>query len=432
MTKVPLVILRANDICFLGTIRSCGLGGVPVVPVVFDWPGAGPWFSEASRYFVDPVTIPNPGADADGAVEALVQLGKRLTDRYGRRLMIVPTADTNLMLLQDHFEALSPHYIQMGAADFDAPRLDVIRKDGFATVLERAGIAIPRTVPCLRREDIERAVEEVPYPCVYKPACKDYVQDFYHAHAMHKAVECATPDELRARLPGELDRGFELIVQEKIEFDELWHESSCHVYADAESRIRIASTSNKEGELPRKYGSGTMSRLTWIEELLGLAQKTVSALKWRGMVGIEFMRDRKDGRWKVIEANFRPWLHIYLQCSLGFNHLAALWRDAYHGLPEYDRPVIPSPDLVASRPLNVNLGAVMKIVGQEMGKSGDLTALRHWIEDTTGMLTFEYMEPDDPEPGLRELEHLAAKGKEPLSTLLSMAAMLCTAAVRNR
>lgn len=183
--------------------------------------------------------------------------------------------------------------------------------------------------------------------------------------------------------------------------------------------------------MPKPYGSGTLSRLTWIEELLAPAQAVISALRWHGMAGIEFMRDRKDGRWKVVEVNFRPWLHIYMQCYFGFNHFAMLHEDAYGDLAPYAGPHVPTPELVASRPLNINLAAVVAGAADANDGTSATEHLDRWMADTKGTLTFEYINADDPEPGLRELAYLAESLGGALDTAVSLANILCTAATRD-
>jgi len=409
MNTPPLIAVRANDICFLGILRSCGIAGIPVVPVVYDWPGAGPWLSEASKYFVNPVRMPNPATDEQGAVDALVDLGRRLTTRYGRRLMIVPSSDTNLMLLQNNFDALVPYYLYMGSADFSASRMDVIRKDSFAAMLEAAGAAIPRTLPCLSEEDIERVVAEIPYPCVYKPTHKDYIQSFQNRRQGRKAVECADAEELQVGLAEALGQGYELIVQEKLEITQPEDEIFYYVYADSEYRIRMACCARKEGEFPPRYGTGTLVRLTWIEELLDVARLIVETLRWRGIMEIEFIRHRKDSQWKVIEVNLRPWLSHHQTSIFGFNYTEELYRDAYGQLPPYTEPQIPSPQILALQPLYVNLAWVLEQAGQHTGGAqAMITRLSERLATLSGAVTFSYLDNDDPQPGLREIEHLTS------------------------
>ncbi len=426
----PLVVLRANDVCFLGILRACARADVPVVPVVYDWPGAGPWFSDRSRHLRDAQLIPNPAEDPEGAVAALADLGRRLADRHGRKLMIIPSSDTNLMLLQNHFEPLNPYFLQMGTPGWDRPRLDVIAKDGFAVVMAAHGIPIPQTLPCNGVQDIERVVNAIRLPCVYKPSVKDYSQSFQNTHDRRKAVECTTREELAALLPRELAAGHRLVIQEKVIFEGAGNECSCHVYADGHGDIRLASTSQKEGEIPKPYGSGTISRLTWREELLPLAERVVRATRWHGLLGIEFMRCRESGAWVVIEANFRPWLHIHLQCSFGFNHFAMLAQDAYGELSPFVETKHPAAELVAQAPLNINLRAALAAL-QSGDPRQDHQRLQEWLSSIDGLCTFEYLDRDDPAPGLAELAHVAAHAKGLGRTLVMLLERVAPALLLN-
>jgi predicted ATP-grasp superfamily ATP-dependent carboligase len=432
MVELPLVVLRSNDACFLGILRSCGIAGIPVIPVVFDWPGSGPWFSEASKYYHDPIRIPNPAADEQGAVEALASIGERLVREYGQKLLIVPSSDTNLMLLQNNFEALSPYYLYMGAVDLDAPRLDAIRKDSLASILAEAQIGIPKTVACIAPDDVDTAVSEMTYPCLYKPTHKDYVQSFQNTHNRYKAVECRTPEELRERLNQELAAGYELVVQEKLLFSRPEDESSCYIYSDADQNIRLACTAHREGEFPKPYGTGTIFRLTWIEQLLPVANAIVTALRWRGLLGIEFMRSQADGQWKVIELNARPWLFHHWQTVWGFNYIQHLHADTYGYLEPFQDTRWPTPAMLDTRPVHLDWATVVRELGRQHSTAEEfMGGLVAWMDTTEGARTFPYVDMDDPAPGLKELEYLAEHAEGPLKATLNMAQMLCRAYVAS-
>ena len=45
--KMPFVVLRSNDNCFLDIIRACATAGITTIPVIFTWEGAE-WISESS------------------------------------------------------------------------------------------------------------------------------------------------------------------------------------------------------------------------------------------------------------------------------------------------------------------------------------------------------------------------------------------------
>ncbi|NLN92728.1 MAG: hypothetical protein GX130_05370 [Candidatus Hydrogenedens sp.] len=407
--RPPLVVIRSSDPCFLDVLRCCGKADIPVVPVVFYWEGSGPWISEYSCYYKDPVQIPNPARDEAGAVSALQELGQQLLDRYGCKMMIVPTSDTSQVFLQQYFEALKPFYFQMGNSDFNSSCMDRIYKDHFAHLMEEAGLPIPRSFACSDPSDIPAILQRIDYPCVFKPAIKDITNSFQTLHDKKKAVECGDESSLIAGLEGALQKGYRLVVQEKIVFDRLEDEMTCYVYADGNHRVRMFSGQHKIEEHPKPYGTGVASRFIYKEELQPLAQRLVTALKWRGFLGIEFMRDSRDGQWKIIEANMRPWLSILFQAHVGFNYIEYLYRDLYedlHGLPDLLLPDVRQ----RTQPFyRLHMRVFLDMILNSASTAEDaLNALGQWLESHKGDLCLTSFIAADPVPGIRELELLQA------------------------
>ena len=407
--RLPLVVLRSNDCCFLGIARGCAAAGVPIVPVTFDWPGSGPWYSNVSRVIPEPERIPNPYQFAEEACLAMADLGKRLIDRHGERLMVVPSSDTNLMFLLDHYERLSPWFVLAGAADFDAARRDVVRKDTAARLMEAGDVAIPRTLACIKQGDIEPVAREIPYPCVYKPVEKDYGQSFYAAHDGIKAIECRDPAELRERLDQELDDGFELVVQEKVSFRSVEEEIPFYLYADEHHRIRMAATGIKEKIQPFPYGTATVLRLSWHEELMPLAERVVEALRWRGILMIEFIRDLRDDVWKVIEVNARPWLCVDFYRRSGLNYVQHLYEDWQGRTAAWPELVTPDPALLEESPVHVSLPAACGPDLEALGRPARVEDVRAWLEGVRGRRSLTFLDPMDPDPGHAEIAALAKR-----------------------
>ena len=415
----PMVVLRSNDCCFLGIARSCAAAGRPIIPVVFDWAGSGPWYSEQSDVVEDPVRIPNPYKESAAARDAMIGLGERLLAAWGERLMIVPSSDTNLMFLLDHYEALCPYFRMAGAADFDSARIDVVRKDSAALLLAAGGVAIPETHACLKAGDVESVARAVSYPCVYKPVAKDYGQTFYATHGGRKAIECQDQDELVDRLEQEIDRGFELIVQEKVSFASMEEEIPFYLYADRDHRIRMAATGIKEKIQPFPYGTATILRLAWHEELLPIAQRVVEALSWRGILMIEFIRDLKDGRWKVIEVNARPWLCVDFYRRSGLNFLDMLyrdWRGELAGEPDLIRP---DQAVLESSPVQISLPAASVPDLDRLDRPVRIDDIVSWLCRVAGRRSLTFLDPRDPRPGWAELRSLAARYALPADELIA-------------
>jgi predicted ATP-grasp superfamily ATP-dependent carboligase len=187
----PLALLRSNDICFLGIARSCAAAGLPVLPITFDWAGAGPWYSELSCCVPAGHGIPNPYQQPAEAAKALVQIITEINQQRRASPLLLGSSDTNLMFMLDNQESLAGLTRNMGSADFEAIRGDVIRKDSCAELLRAGSVPIPITYVCTAPSQIAQIVDAVTYPCIYKPLEKDYGQTFYARHGGSKAIEIA-------------------------------------------------------------------------------------------------------------------------------------------------------------------------------------------------------------------------------------------------
>mgnify|MGYP002510054201 CR=1 FL=1 len=406
--KMPFVVLRSNDNCFLDIIRACATAGITTIPVIFTWEGAE-WISESSVYFKNAFTICNPAVNEDKAVEDLCRVGHQLLDMYGERLMIIPSSDTNQSFLQNNFDSFSPFFLQMGAADFDKPCLKQLRKDTSSVLLKETGVEIPLTYGVCSALDIDNAVNNITYPCIYKPVIKDLVSSFQNTHGKKKAIECYTPEELRICLKKEMENGYELVVQEKIEFDSLEDEVSCYVYADKKGMIRLISGQHKVLEYPHPYGTGVASVPYYRDEFFDIAKRVVAAYKWRGFIGIELMKNRNTGRWVVIETNLRPWISINYQASIGYNYLEALYKDIYGGYDESKDFCIFKDNLTTR--INLTMLINMKIA-ETNNIENALSNTIAFIENKKGQIIFSYYVDNDKNPGLAEKEKLIFRLKE--------------------
>lgn len=404
---VPCVVLRSNDVLFTGLLRSLHAASADVVPVVFDWPGAGPWYSEHSRHFKNPVTIANPYQDPRQAVNDMVQLGRTCCDRFGERLMVLPSSDTNLMFMLDHFTELAPFFRLMGDAKFEGARHDVVDKASCSNLLTSGSVPQPLTVPFRCEADLDAVVQAMRFPCIYKPTTKDYGQSFYRAHQGKKAVQCDNASALREALRSELAQSFELVVQEHIPFEDAMDEIPFYLYADESFQIRMASIAIKEHIDPPRYGTATVLRLGWMPELLEYAQAVVTALRWRGILMIEFIRDQRDGKWKVIEVNGRPWLFVDFFRRAGLPYLQLLMEDLRGQSSSWSALRVPPPDSFTKAPVHVDLPYACRMAfGGAPPSPGDLG---QWLANIPGRLSSPYLAPDDEGPGRAQIKDLATR-----------------------
>ena len=404
---MPLLVMRSNDICFLGIMRSCRAAGVPAVAVTFTWPGAPEWMSDQSACVAEERTIANPYTDPEKAAAQFEAIACELAEQWQGRIMVVPSSDTNLMFLLDHWDQFSPYIRVMGHDAFDDSCHHVTHKADCAQLLmDSVPELVPTTIRCQNEGDISTAINNVQYPVVYKPAVKDYGQTFYRTHDGNKAIECDSPDKLATLLGEEIAAGFDLVVQEKIEFDSVYDEIPFYLYADEEHNIRMAANGIKELIEPFPFGTAIVLRFAWLPELLEHAQKVVKALRYRGILMIEFVRDAKDGRWKVVEVNPRPWLFNGFYQRLGVNYIEYLYKDLTGQLVEEPVLNVVSQEVLDADFAHIDVIEVVKKRFEDVA-APTLKDLKRTLENIKGSLTLAFLDPDDEGPGLRRIQLMA-------------------------
>ena len=412
MYTVPVVVIRSNDHCFLDIIRSCGSEGIPVIPVFFSWEGAGEWLSEKSKYYTNPIRISNPAENEEQAKRELIELGKLLKKKFHTKILIIPSSDTSLVFLQNHFLEFQKYFYQMGHDDFTKDCIRELSKSSFAHFMKEAGICIPHTLDVLCEEDIKPAVSAIEYPCVIKPVTKDIGNSFQRTHNQNKAIECENAAILEKNLHQELKNGYQLIVQEKIFFKTLEDEISIYAYADSSGKIIMLSGLHKLIEYPEKYGTGIVCRQYVREELSTVTESIIRTLKWHGFACIEFMKNCKTGKWTVIEMNLRPWLSIYFQGFLHFNFVAQLYKEIYAKNEFIKEPVISvNNDFIM---LDIPL-LLRKKIDEQLGVESAIRDVTDYIQSHSGKCVFSHYLAMDIMPGIAEKTMLIQKyGNEQL------------------
>ena len=406
----PVIIIRGNDICYLGILRSCYEANIPCIAVHYSWEGASTWYSDASKYKPPIISIPNPFSDPKLAIEILRTELRALSMKWGQKLLVLPSTDTNYMFVLDYYEYLKDFIFLMGARDFGKPRYDVVHKAECADLLsEFMPENVPITFRCNSLEQIDKVINEMVYPAVYKPAVKDYGQTFYRLHDGNKAIECEDATTLRKQLKVEVKRGFDLIVQEKIIFDSVYDEIPFYLYANELGDITMAANGIKEIIEPFPYGTAIALRLAWRPDLLELAKRVVSALSYRGILMIEFVKDQKDGRWKIIEINPRHWLFNGFYQRVGLNFSEALYHDIYYSNPDGEPIRISTDKTMKENHVHVDLAELISHFKAKCPTEYDVMKFLGDLKKIRGRMSSTYLSMADPDPGIIQMRDAAKK-----------------------
>ena len=259
---------------------------------------------------------PDPGEDAGAFVAALAGfLGEHPQDS------ILPLCDYTTQALVEHGDriAASTGLCVPGRE----PMARACDKARLLELADRLGIGIPRTW-CIRDEhQLREAARSVSYPCVLKLRRSAGGVGRYFLD---------TPEALRrayASLPAQRDAVFDSarpLVQEYVPGE---IHDACALFRRGEPRALL--TQKRLAMHPAEGGVGIYNETTRDPELGEQAVALLRALEWHGPAQVEFKRDARDGRLRLMEVNARFWgtLGLAIQAGVDFPYLTTAL--AVHG-----------------------------------------------------------------------------------------------------
>jgi predicted ATP-grasp superfamily ATP-dependent carboligase/thioredoxin reductase len=282
-TRIPAVVV-GGSLNALGVVRSLACAGMPVflVETTRDCPAA---WSHHCRF------VRTPGFHGEALLTCLLSLGGDFTCRPALLL----TRDDSVATVSACRERLSSSY------SIDLPSTETVStladKAKFHEFAERSGFPVPRGVVLRCERDLERIATLAP-PLVIKPADQrrvlwGEVDRIVLAYSIEKA--CAAAARLLSRAPP-------LVVQEWVE----GHDTDIYFTlfsCDANGRLIGVFTGRKIVCSPPRIGS-TAACIAAPEAAEALGRETLRLTErcgYRGLGSLEFKRDRRTGRYLIIE-----------------------------------------------------------------------------------------------------------------------------------
>jgi len=302
----------------LAAVRSLGRAGIRVLAVDHRPSALG----FRSRY-----AEPYLAADAHAAplrfIAALRALGE---------VVVFPTHDEQLNLIAQHLEDLQV------LAPFPAWDLleRVQSKREQLAQAEEAGVDVPRTAHPVSAGEARSAAADIGLPVLVKPAHPvGFKQRF-----RRQAFRCETLDEVAAAY--ESAQEFAPMVQELIPGgdDTLYTVGS---YLARDGRPLGVFSGRKLLQTPPGVGTCRVGEAVWMQDAVDAALRLLEAFGYHGLSQVEFKRDSRDGRFKLMEINPRLW--------------------QWHGLAGacgVDLPRIAYADLVGEQPGNATMNGAGK------------------------------------------------------------------------
>jgi D-aspartate ligase len=381
ITKVGAVILGGAH-GSLAAIRSLGRHGIPL------WHLAdGNLVPRFSRYTTHFATWPG-SADPD-AVGFLLDHGAR----HGLEgWVVIPGGDAETRLVAENHAMLSAQYTLI-TEPWNAIAILYDKQRMYAEAA-RIGISTPKSYDAA--ELLRGETADLRFPLVIKPATRENSNPLTRAKAWQVNDETELWRRLREAIAMMGPDG--VVVQELIPGDGSQQFSYAAVWNKGAPVAHLIARRTRQ--FPLQFGFTSTFVETVDDPGIHIdAERLLAGTRYHGLVEIEFKRDERDQRFKILDINTRLWTWIGLGGRAGVDFPYLAWRIA-HGLLVETVPVRPG---IAW----VHLSRDMVAATQEI--ISGRPSLKAYLRSLAMPRTSAAFAADDPLPGLLDLPLLVPR-----------------------
>jgi len=306
------IVIGLESIVGLQTARILGAHGVPIIAITDD-PRAF-----CCRTNVCERIIPTPDGD-DGLIRALEDLAPEMSQSP----VLYPCTDMTVLQISRHRERIEDCY------HIVLPTLDVVEtlmdKINFYEYAKKQGLSIPKTFFLRGRKDVERAAEQLSFPCILKPPTKT---SEWLSKAKVGVYKIATANEFRELY--DICEGWAetLMIQEWIDGSD-GNLFSCNCYFNADSEPIVTFVARKIRQWPPEAGTSSLGEECRNDFVLEESLRLFRGISYQGLGYVEFKRDARTGEHYIIEPNIgRPTGRSAIAEAGGVELLYAMYCDA--------------------------------------------------------------------------------------------------------
>ena len=311
MSAAPGALVIGANLRALGIARSLGRRGIATW--LLHEPGDDP-VARVSRYAAR--TLPAPGGDAAQHAAGL----RQIADQHGLRgWTLFATGDESAAAVARQRRTLTDRFA-LASPDWEAVS-QAYSKRRTHELAQRIGVPYPRT--WYPQTPAAAAGVDCRFPAIVKPDVKACDNRFTRAKAWRVDDRAVLVD--RWREAASLVGAEATIVQELVPGDGGAQYSFAALCDDG---IPVAHlTARRTRQYPRDFGhSSSLVETVNEPRVEELGRAVVAALRWIGLVEVEFKRDPRDGRYLLLDINPRVWTWHSLGARAGVDFPYLAWR----------------------------------------------------------------------------------------------------------
>ena len=376
----PSVVVIGDHVQALGIIRSLGRRNIPVY-LLHD---KNLCIGRFSRYTTRYIKTPSPSNKKE-FVDFLIKLANSEQIKGG---VLIPTNDVWVYVVSKYKKTLEKYY-RVSTPCWDVVKYAYNKKLTYQ-IAEKIGIPIPKTFYPENLEELHEILPDIDFPVIIKPA----IVDHFLKKTKTKVFKANTKDELiQAYIKASrIIDASEIMVQEIISGgpDNLY--SFCSFFKNG--KVIGMCMGRRSRQRPMDFGSAsTFVESVYVPELIELGTHLIEAMNYYGLSEVEFKKDMRDGKFKLLEVNARTWLwhSLAIRCGVDFPYL--LYKDLSG---EEIKPVRSFRENVKFVHIYTDLGVVIKEVLRGNMK------LRDYISSLKGEKEFAVLSLSDPLPFIAE------------------------------
>ncbi len=313
----PVLVTDALLRKSLAAVRSIGRKGIPVyaaeatrlTPAGF------------SRYCTGSLRSPAPASEPEAFAEWLIETAGRF-----KGLVLLPMDDASVSVTLDHAAALEQRDCRFLIAERESFDL---ASDKYETtrLAQSLGMDCPGTWLPAGTEELPAIAAEAGFPLVVKPRSSSGSRGIRIVHNLADLQQAFGHAAEGAKLP---------MIQQYIPPGERFDAA---LLFDTEGRLTASFVQKELRHYPADIGPSTVQESVWMPELAEAAETLLRKLNWRGIAEVEWMRDPRDGRLKLMEINPRYWnsLHLAIQSGIDFPsmHYRLILGERVHPVSTY-------------------------------------------------------------------------------------------------